>query len=73
MRLVANFLKLGLIPIAGAFSNAVTAAALTEFLGRYLDTAMDHPDLPPPVVTMKDLKSAIKDALKRDNKKKAEA
>jgi len=38
-RLVANF-ALGLIPVAGAFSNVVTAVALTELLARYLDGAL---------------------------------
>ena len=70
VRLVANF-SLGLIPVAGALSNAVTAAALTEYLGRYLDVAFDNPDVPPPDVTMRDLKAAMMRAIKRE--KKAEA
>jgi uncharacterized protein (DUF697 family) len=69
VRLVANF-SLGLIPFAGAFSNAFTAAALTEYLGRYLDEALDNPDAPPPAVSLGDLKTTIMRAMKRE---KAEA
>src|SRR5689334_23093274 len=35
-RLVAN-MSLGLVPVAGAFANSVTAIALTEYLSRWLD------------------------------------
>ncbi|WP_437309048.1 hypothetical protein [Sorangium sp. So ce388] len=59
VRLFANF-TLGLIPVAGLFSNAVTAIALTELLGRYLDLALSSP-ASPPEVSMK----AIKDALRQ--------
>ncbi|XYI00461.1 hypothetical protein ACMHYB_12165 [Sorangium sp. So ce1128] len=59
VRLFANF-TLGLVPVAGIFSNAVTAVALTELLGRYLDGALSSP-ASPPEVSMK----AIKDAIQR--------
>jgi uncharacterized protein (DUF697 family) len=39
LRLVVNF-TMGLVPLAGAFSNALTAIALTQCLGRYLDAAL---------------------------------
>jgi hypothetical protein len=39
-RLLANFL-LGFAPGIGVFSNAITAVAMTEALGRYLDNALD--------------------------------
>jgi uncharacterized protein (DUF697 family) len=63
-RLVANF-SLGLVPVVGAFANSVTAIALTEYLSRWLDQAISHPDAPPPDVTMDGLKSLFKDALER--------
>jgi uncharacterized protein (DUF697 family) len=61
-RLVANF-SLGLVPVAGAFANSVTAIALTEYLSRWLDEVISHPDQPPPEVTMDGLKTLFKDAL----------
>jgi uncharacterized protein (DUF697 family) len=63
-RLVANF-TLGLVPVAGAFSNAVTAMALTEYLGRYLDDVLEHPDRPAPPVSMAELKRLMAEAVKR--------
>jgi uncharacterized protein (DUF697 family) len=72
VRLVANF-SLGLIPVAGAFSNALTAVALTEYLGRYLDAALDDPDAPAPAVSIEELKSAIKSALQKKTTKAGEA
>lgn len=48
LRLVGNF-TLGLVPVAGLFSNAITAIALTEFLGRYLNDALGRPGEPAPV------------------------
>lgn len=68
-RLVGNF-SLGLIPIAGAFTNSVTAIALTEFLGRYLDGVLDAPDAPAPEVTMSNLKQLFADALRKKKKEK---
>jgi uncharacterized protein (DUF697 family) len=61
-RLVANF-SLGLVPVAGAFANSVTAIALTEYLSRWLDEVISNPDHPPPEVTMDGLKTLFKDAL----------
>jgi uncharacterized protein (DUF697 family) len=68
-RLVANF-SIGLIPVVGMFSNAITAIALTEFLARWLDEYILHPETPPPDVTMAALKEVFASALK---KKKEEA
>ncbi|KYG06491.1 hypothetical protein BE21_34530 [Sorangium cellulosum] len=48
VRLFANF-TLGLVPVAGLFSNAITAVALTELLGRYLDGALSSPAAAPPI------------------------
>ena len=62
-RLVANF-SLGLVPVVGMFSNAITAIALTEFLGRYLDDVIEHPDRAPPEVSMESLKELFTNALK---------
>ena len=39
MRLIANAL-LGFVPGVGVFSNAITAVALTEALGLYLDNEL---------------------------------
>lgn len=61
-RLVANF-SLGLVPVVGMFSNAITAIALTEYLGRYLDDVIANPDRPPPEITMEALKELFKDAI----------
>ncbi|WP_437591814.1 hypothetical protein [Sorangium sp. So ce1000] len=58
VRLFANF-TLGLVPVAGLFSNAITAIALTEFLGRYLDATLSS-KAPPPEVSMR----AIRDAMR---------
>jgi uncharacterized protein (DUF697 family) len=63
-RLVVNF-SLGLLPFIGAFSNAITAIALTEYLGRYLDLAITHPDKPPPEITIEGLKALFTDAIKK--------
>ena len=63
-RLVANF-SLGLIPVAGAFANAVTAIALTEYLARYLDDAILNPDAPRPEITMSGLKDLFTVAIKK--------
>ena len=69
-RLVANF-SLGLVPLVGMFSNAITAIALTEFLGGYIDDALAHPEIPPPEVTMQGLKELFTTALRRHAEKKA--
>jgi uncharacterized protein (DUF697 family) len=63
-RLVANF-SLGLVPVVGMFSNAITAIALTEYLARYLDEAIEHPDRPPPDITMESLKELFTNAMKK--------
>ena len=63
-RLVANF-SLGLVPVVGAFSNSITAIALTEFLARWLDVYIANPDQPPPEVTMDGLKRVFADALEK--------
>lgn len=59
LRLVGNF-TLGLVPVVGLFSNAITAVALTEFLARYLDDALTSPTRPAPVSF-----KAIKDIIQR--------
>lgn len=70
-RLVANF-SLGLVPVVGMFSNAITAIALTEYLGRYLDEVIEHPDRPPPEVSMESLKELFTNALKKKQKESEE-
>ena len=62
-RLVVNF-TFGLVPVAGAFSNAFTAIALTEWLARYLDTALAAPDAPPPEVSLREMRAAMEAAFK---------
>jgi uncharacterized protein (DUF697 family) len=63
-RLVAN-MSLGLVPVVGAFVNSITAIALTEFLARWLDEFLEHPDQPPPDVTMEGLKTLFENAVKK--------
>jgi uncharacterized protein (DUF697 family) len=66
-RLVANF-SIGLIPVVGMFSNAITAIALTEFLARWLDEYILHPETPPPDVTMSGMREIFANALKKKKK-----
>jgi uncharacterized protein (DUF697 family) len=70
-RLVTNF-SLGLVPVVGMFSNAVTAIVLTEFLGRYIDDALANPSAPAPDVTMESLKTLFAAALRRHAEKESE-
>src|SRR5690349_1137352 len=67
-RLVANF-SIGLVPVAGSFANSITAIALTEFLGQWLEAYLETPLAPPAEVTMEGLKRIFTQALA---KKKAE-
>jgi uncharacterized protein (DUF697 family) len=71
-RLVANF-SLGLVPVVGMFANAVTAIALTEFLGAYIDDALANPEKPPKEITMEGLKQLFANALRRHAESKAPA
>lgn len=63
-RLVANF-SLIAVPFLGAFGNSITAIALTEFLARWLDDFLDHPETPPPEVTLDGLKTLFASAMKK--------
>jgi uncharacterized protein (DUF697 family) len=69
-RLVGNF-SLGIVPVVGMFSNAITAIALTEFLAEYVEQALAKPGTPPPEVTMEGLKALFSEALRRHAEKKA--
>jgi uncharacterized protein (DUF697 family) len=69
-RLVAN-MSLGLVPVVGAFANSITAIALTEYLSRWLDEFISHPEKPPVDVTMDGLKSLFKDALDKSSRSPA--
>jgi uncharacterized protein (DUF697 family) len=69
-RLVANF-SLGLVPVVGMFSNAITAVVLTEFLARYLDDVLANPGTPPPEVTMDNLRNMFAAALRSHAEKDA--
>ena len=79
-RVLAN-VSLGLVPVVGMFSNAVTAIALTEYLGHYIAEVVAHPGRPAPDITMAKLKklfaTAVEDyAAKRgksDGKPKVDA
>lgn len=62
VRLAANF-TLGLVPVVGLFSNAITAVALTEFLGRYLDDALSNP-AQPAAVSVQAVRDAVQDSLR---------
>jgi uncharacterized protein (DUF697 family) len=63
-RLLANF-SLGLVPVVGMFSNAVTAIALTEFLSLYVEDALQNPERPPTEITMGGLKQVLVSALQK--------
>jgi len=63
-RLVVNF-SLGLVPVVGAFSNSITAIALTEYLARWLDSYIDDPASAPPDVSFDSLKALFTDAIKK--------
>jgi uncharacterized protein (DUF697 family) len=63
-RLVVNF-SLGLVPVLGAFSNSITAIALTEFLARWFDDYLADPSKPPADVTMDGMKALFTNALKK--------
>ncbi|WP_437312101.1 hypothetical protein [Sorangium sp. So ce388] len=58
LRLVLD-LTLGLIPLAGAFTNAITAFATTEYVGHYVESALDNPDDPPPALSIQGLIDAV--------------
>jgi uncharacterized protein (DUF697 family) len=62
-RLGANF-SLGLVPVVGAFANAVTAAALTEYLAGWLDGYLADPSAPPPDISMEALMKIFERAQK---------
>ena len=71
-RLVGNF-SIGFVPGIGMFSNAITAIALTEYLGRYLDDTLTHPDRVPPDVTMESLRQLFTAAIAKQQKTSARA
>ena len=73
-RALAN-VSLGLVPVVGMFSNAVTAIALTEYLGHYIAEVVAHPDRPAPDITMAKLKELFATAKrgKSDGEPKADA
>ena len=50
-------------PLAGQLR--ITAAALTEFLARWLDDSIEHPESPPPEVTREGMKELFTNVLKR--------
>ncbi|WP_437553243.1 hypothetical protein WME97_17850 [Sorangium sp. So ce367] len=58
LRLVLT-MTLGLIPLAGAVTNAITAFVTTEYLGHYVDRALDNPDKPPPALSIQDILNSI--------------
>src|ERR1019366_9526040 len=61
----------GVAPVVGMFSNAITAIALTEFLARWHDEYILHPETPPPDVTMAGMKEIFASALKKKKKEEA--
>ncbi|WP_437776485.1 hypothetical protein [Sorangium sp. So ce1097] len=52
-------LTLGLIPLAGAVTNAITAFVTTQYLGYYVDRALDSPDKPPSALSIQDVLDAV--------------
>ena len=73
-RFVANA-SLGLIPIVGNFTNALTAVALTKKVASYVDDAIEHPDETPPEITVESLKQMFLDIIQeqKDKRKRAAA
>jgi uncharacterized protein (DUF697 family) len=70
-RLVGNF-SLGLVPVVGMFSNAITAIALTEYLARYLDSVIENPNQPQPDITIAGLKQLFMNATAKMQKTETE-
>lgn len=68
-RAAGNY-SLGLIPGFGMVTNAVTAVALTEYLGRYLDDVIANPDREAPEVTRESLTELFTEALAKYRGKK---
>jgi uncharacterized protein (DUF697 family) len=66
-RFVGN-VTLGLIPLTGSLVNSVTAIALTEYLGRYMDDILTRPMEPAPEITF----AALRDLFNRAIQKAAE-
>jgi uncharacterized protein (DUF697 family) len=63
-RYVGNFTA-KLVPFLGAVSNPLTAIALTEYLGHYLDDVISHPDREPPEITVASMTELMRKAAKR--------
>ncbi|WP_437670812.1 hypothetical protein [Sorangium sp. So ce131] len=55
-------IALGFVPIAGAVTHGLTAAALTRFLGHYLYRALTQEE-PAPPVTMRAIKESIQQGI----------
>jgi len=68
-RFLANA-SIGLIPIVGNITNALTAIALTERIAKYVDDAIEHPDQLPPEITIESLKQLFLDIIKKRQEKK---
>ena len=69
-RLVGN-ISIGIVPVVGMFTNAITAVALTEYLGRYLDEVIANPTHEAPEVTYESLKDLFASAMKDHQQRRA--
>lgn len=67
-RFVANA-SIGLIPVVGNVTNALTAIALTQHIAKYVDDAIEHPDELPPEITVEALKQMFLDIIKKRKEK----
>jgi uncharacterized protein (DUF697 family) len=67
-RFVANA-SIGLIPVVGNFTNALTAIALTNHIATYVDEAIEHPDELPPEITVESLKKMFLDIIQKQKDK----
>jgi uncharacterized protein (DUF697 family) len=73
-RFVANA-SIGLIPVVGNVTNALTAIALTNHIATYVDEAIEHPDDLPPEITVEAMKQIFLDIIqkRKDKNKKPSA
>jgi uncharacterized protein (DUF697 family) len=62
---LATHLTIGLVPVSGAVVTALTAIALTEYLGRYLDQVLADPAARPAPLSVAALKDLFDRAVQR--------
>jgi uncharacterized protein (DUF697 family) len=70
-RLVVN-VSFGLVPVAGAVVNSITAIALTEYLGRYMDELLTNPTAVPRALSFAALKELFNRAVQKATESRPE-